>query len=127
MFDLDFFKEVNDKYGHLLGDKALQNIAKVVGENIRKTDVFCRFGGEEFLILCPGVSATEAALIAEKLRNKIEESDSPDYGQLTASFGVMQFEGEETTTQLLSGVDKALYLAKSGGRNRVVLYPRSAR
>ena len=120
MLDLDFFKKVNDNYGHKAGDETLKTIAKIVLENKRETDVFGRWGGEEFLLVCPGTDIKGARALAEKLREAIEMYEFPIIVSLTASFGVAQFEKYESIVKVFDKADKALYEAKESGRNKVV-------
>lgn len=119
LFDIDHFKKVNDTYGHSAGDNVLKRLAKLVETNIRGTDIFARWGGEEFLILAPGLSMFEAVKLAEKLRNKIEEFDFEYPPKITSSFGVASYQKGDSSTLLINRADAALYLAKESGRNQV--------
>lgn len=121
LFDIDFFKKVNDTYGHLVGDVALKEVVNVINANIRKTDLFARYGGEEFVIISPETNSDQAMEIAEKLRKMIEEHDFPKVGRLTCSFGVSELGKEEVGNNLLEHADQAMYRAKKTGRNRVEL------
>lgn len=121
MFDIDHFKRVNDTYGHQTGDDVLKEIAQLVAGNIREMDLFARWGGEEFLLLSPGVTLDQAAVLAEKLRHLIHGHEFPGPGQVTCSFGVAQLQPEEEQRSLVKRVDLALYRAKEAGRNRVVV------
>lgn len=121
--DIDYFKKINDTYGHLAGDAALKHFANILKENLRKSDLVFRIGGEEFLILLPNTTLEEAAKIAESLRAKLELTPLIYDGKtikLTASFGVAQLKDEQTLNQLIEEADKKLYTAKREGRNRVV-------
>ncbi|MDD3343478.1 MAG: transporter substrate-binding domain-containing protein [Sulfurospirillaceae bacterium] len=120
MFDLDFFKKVNDNYGHKAGDETLKMIAAIVMANKRDTDVFGRWGGEEFLLVCRETTANGARALAEKLRVAIETQEFPIIVSLTASFGVAQFEKYESIVKVFDKADHALYEAKASGRNKVV-------
>lgn len=120
MFDLDFFKKVNDNYGHKAGDETLKAIAKIVLETKRDTDVFGRWGGEEFLLVCRETDIVGARALAEKLRAAIEAYEFPIISSLTASFGVAQFEKYESIVKVFDKADRALYEAKNSGRNQVV-------
>jgi len=121
MLDLDFFKRVNDTYGHQVGDDVLQRFTQVISKNIRSSDVFARWGGEEFILLLPNISIANAYNIADTLRKKIEETNFKDVGTVTCSIGISEFiEGDNLTTWLFR-VDEALYKAKENGRNRVEL------
>ncbi|MDY0122104.1 MAG: diguanylate cyclase [Sulfurimonas sp.] len=119
--DIDHFKKLNDSFGHLLGDEILQEFAQKLQENIRNTDFVARWGGEEFLIVCPQVDEAEASIIAEKLRKKIEENSFGGHA-LSASFGVACYEMKQSQDQLLHNADVALYEAKKRGRNQVVRF-----
>jgi len=121
MFDIDFFKHINDSFGHDVGDKVLKAIAKVVSENIRNTDIFSRYGGEEFIIIAPETTKEDAKILAEKLRSLIENLYLEDGIHITCSFGVAALEKHDTKETLLKRVDDALYEAKRTGRNKVVV------
>ena len=119
-FDLDHFKEVNDNYGHLVGDHVLEEITDIVSSANRKADIFARYGGEEFIILAPSTDTDGAFIHAERLRNDIEQHNFRKVGHITSSFGVTAFNPEtDSLESLLERVDKALYMAKEYGRNRV--------
>ena len=122
--DIDLFKRINDNYGHLAGDKVLKIIAKSLQVNLRDTDFIARFGGEEFVALMPETSLQEAKIVAEKLRKQIEGSPfnfKKEPVQITVSFGISEFIGEDTATEVFERADKALYKAKEKGRNQVQL------
>ncbi|MRI82895.1 MAG: hypothetical protein C6I00_00575 [Nitratiruptor sp.] len=119
IFDIDFFKKINDTYGHMVGDKILKEVAEVVRSNIRKSEYFVRWGGEEFIILLPGTSLKGAQMVAEKLRRVIETHQFPEVNRVTCSFGVTQLLQEDTIATFLERADEALYEAKREGRNRV--------
>jgi diguanylate cyclase len=122
--DVDLFKRINDAYGHLAGDKVLKIIANSLQRNLRSTDFIARFGGEEFVVLMPETSTSEAKIIAEKMRIKIEESPfnfKKEPVQMTVSFGISEFAEGETAAEVFSRADKALYEAKDKGRNKVQL------
>ncbi len=120
ILDLDFFKMVNDKFGHTTGDVVLVDLANLLTRRIRKTDRVFRFGGEEFVVLARNTSLTDALVIAEQLRAQIEiELSDPD-GALTASFGCAQLRADETQEEWFVRTDKAVYQAKQQGRNCVV-------
>ncbi|SHH20895.1 diguanylate cyclase [Thermosipho atlanticus] len=123
MCDVDHFKLINDKYGHLMGDEVLKQVANVLKENLRKSDVLGRFGGEEFIILLPNTTSEVAREISERLRRKIEElNEFPQ--KITLSFGVASYPQTmvETPTELIGYADDALYKAKELGRNRVIVF-----
>lgn len=121
MFDIDYFKKINDTYGHLFGDKVLKTLSELVMESIRSNDVLARIGGEEFIILFPNISLTQACEVCERLRKKIEVTaikDNSTAVSVSASFGITAFPGNySNTTELLKSVDDALYDAKKSGRN----------
>lgn len=119
-FDLDHFKNVNDNYGHLVGDQVLEQITSIVASANRNADIFARYGGEEFIILTPETDADGAVVHAERLRRDIENHEFSTVGHITSSFGVTEFRRKtDTVESLLDRVDEALYLAKENGRNRV--------
>ncbi|MBF6057781.1 diguanylate cyclase [Thiomicrorhabdus heinhorstiae] len=121
MLDLDYFKDVNDHFGHEIGDQVIQAIAHILYNNVRKVDIVGRWGGEEFLIICPQTDQEGAQTLAENLRSKIEVFDFPEVGQRTSSFGVAQFQKEEDRVTFFRRADQALYKAKREGRNRVCI------
>ena len=118
--DIDFFKEVNDNYGHLIGDEVLISIAKILRLHCRDVDVVGRWGGEEFLIICRETNIDGAMIVAEKLRALIEDHVFTQVGHKTASFGVTAVMPKETVGEALQRADQALYQAKDSGRNKVV-------
>jgi diguanylate cyclase (GGDEF)-like protein/PAS domain S-box-containing protein len=121
MLDLDQFKTVNDKYGHTNGDIILKTTTNIVGNLIRKVDIFARYGGEEFIILCPETGGDGAAALAEKIRASVETHAHPGVGRVTVSAGVAELSDKDSVATLIENADKALYAAKKGGRNRVEL------
>lgn len=120
MFDIDFFKKINDTYGHDAGDKVLVAIARLVESTIRDIDRFARWGGEEFIILAPNIDIDGAEILAERIRERVENMAVRPVEKVTISFGVTQFEHAESRNNLLKRVDDALYDAKRAGRNRVI-------
>ena len=121
MCDIDFFKSVNDTYGHLVGDTVLKYLVEIIRNNIRSCDLLVRFGGEEFLLILPNARAVEALRIAEKLRVTIEKEiiyTSDKEIDLTMSFGISTPKRSDSEEGLIERADKALYMAKSRGRNR---------
>lgn len=119
-FDLDHFKEVNDNYGHRIGDDVLACVTDIVTKANRSADIFARYGGEEFIILTPQTDLKGALIHAERLRRDIEKFKFNTVGHITSSFGVTEFIVETDSIEtLLERADKALYLAKEYGRNRV--------
>ena len=121
MFDIDYFKKVNDTYGHDIGDMVLKDIVNLVSNSIRNVDIFARWGGEEFLILCPQTDLENTKVLAEKLRREIEEFTFSKVGNITSSFGVTVFRAKDNKKTFIKRVDDALYKAKNEGRNRVVI------
>lgn len=119
MADIDMFKLVNDQHGHLVGDMVLTAVTRILSRGIRKTDVLGRWGGEEFMIICPDTDLAGATVLAEKLREMIAAYDFEVIGKKTCSFGVAQLRKEETIDELLLRSDLAMYRAKERGRNRV--------
>lgn len=119
LVDIDYFKVVNDKYGHLVGDSVLIEFAGLIKASIRNEDVVGRWGGEEFLIILPHTNITQAMQLAEKLRTLIENHTFATVKNKTASFGVATFEQGITIQTLLDTADSALYQSKNSGRNRV--------
>jgi diguanylate cyclase (GGDEF)-like protein/PAS domain S-box-containing protein len=117
MFDLDHFKSINDIYGHLVGDRVLFETAQIVKNRLRCTDVFARWGGEEFIILLPSTPVDGAISLAEELRQKIAENDYGLERRVTASFGVAPYLPGDTIDTLTQRADAMLYAAKNGGRN----------
>jgi len=119
-FDLDRFKEVNDEYGHLVGDEVLKRVAEIVEKANRNADIFARYGGEEFIILAPATDIAGARVHAERLRNDIEHHRFSEISNLTCSFGVAEYKPDaDDVTSLFKRADTALYNAKKLGRNRV--------
>ncbi len=119
MYDLDYFKRVNDTFGHDVGDYVLQVVTGLVKENIRAIDIVARWGGEEFMVLMPHSDIQAAKNAAEKLRLAITGHRFDKVNELTVSFGVAAFEPQDDMNSLLKRVDDALYQAKEQGRNRV--------
>lgn len=121
MFDLDYFKKINDTYGHDIGDSVLINIVQNVATCLRKSDIFGRIGGEEFMVLLPHTEIKIAFEIAERMRDFIAELNIEPVGQVTISIGVVQYHGGESIESLIKRTDVALYKAKESGRNRIEL------
>ncbi len=121
MLDVDHFKQVNDTCGHAVGDQVLRQLAGLMCENTRQTDHAGRWGGEEFLILCPHTDLAGAHRLAENLRHRIEQVIFPVIGHRTCSFGVAEIHPGDQGRELLKRVDDALYRAKNNGRNQVIV------
>ena len=122
LIDLDHFKRINDHRGHHIGDRVLETVGEILREHTRNTDGLGRWGGEEFILVCPGTSLAKAADLAEKLRRKILETNfiPEDPLAISASFGVAASNAHQTFEDAFRQADQALYLAKSRGRNCVV-------
>lgn len=130
MTDIDFFKSVNDTYGHAVGDTVLKVVSKVIRSQLREYDIAGRYGGEEFVILLPYTTLKEAKMVAERLRIAIETKKidiSKIYKEkeninVTISLGISQYHSEKDSNEFIRNADKALYEAKTNGRNKVVVY-----
>ena len=121
-FDIDHFKRINDNYGHSVGDEVLIAISSLISNHIRSTDMFARWGGEEFLLLLPETRIEEAKIVANKLCALVEQHDFDIVKKVTISLGVTSVLASDTVLSILNRVDKALYKAKHSGRNQVVVY-----
>ena len=124
--DIDKFKRVNDRFGHLVGDRLLRLFANILVQNVRGQDKIARFGGEEFALMFPGARLVDAVSVVERIRRILEskqwsiEPSGERVGKVTASFGVAKLRANESGDDLLRRVDQCLYEAKNQGRNRVV-------
>ena len=118
LIDIDFFKDVNDTFGHLTGDIVLRKLGILLKEGCRKEDVAARYGGEEFALVLPATEKTEALEIAERVRCRVEEADWNTYG-VTVSIGVATQIAGDTGNTLQSRADQALYSSKDNGRNQI--------
>ena len=121
MFDIDLFKHVNDNFGHDVGDMVIIKIVQIFIQGIRKGDILSRWGGEEFLIIFPGMIISELQVLAERFREKVENTQYPGPEKVTCSFGITEYKNNETFEAIVKRVDLALYNAKHNGRNRVEL------
>lgn len=119
ILDVDHFKKINDQYGHPIGDQVLVDLSNSIRSSLRASDSLTRWGGEEFVILCPNTTAAIVSKLAERLRKKIATVNFKEVGAITVSFGVAECGPNETWEQWLHRADEALYLAKSGGRDQV--------
>ena len=132
MSDIDYFKKVNDTYGHAVGDCVLKTVAKTIKKELRESDIPSRYGGEEFIFLLPHTNLSEAEIVAQRLKNavenkkiNIEEYNIKDIKEIsvTISIGVSQYNKTDKDPQMLyKKADSALYEAKETGRNKVVIY-----
>ncbi|NWF76560.1 MAG: diguanylate cyclase [Nitrospirae bacterium] len=119
MFDIDHFKNVNDTFGHSIGDYILKNLTQVVKEQLRENDFLVRWGGEEFIIITPQTEMEKAGILAERIKKAVENYKFDIVGKLTISLGVTQFKMQDTEDTFITRTDDALYLSKRKGRNRV--------
>lgn len=123
LLDIDDFKKINDTFGHLVGDSVLIELVKLINSNIRKTDCFGRWGGEEFIIIVPFVkTAQDTQYFLEKLRELIANHVFTDIGHCTCSIGVAHSIATDNMVSIVRNADEALYFAKTNGKNRVVIY-----
>ena len=125
MADIDFFKRINDNYGHAVGDQVLKNFTETLRGQLRQGDWLGRIGGEEFVIVLANASLETAKNLAERLRIAVSEQAcciEDNRITVTASFGLAMFDGQESLDQLLERADEALYRAKRSGRNRVEVF-----
>ncbi|HBH66243.1 MAG TPA: diguanylate cyclase, partial [Erwinia persicina] len=123
--DIDYFKRVNDTFGHDAGDAVIQTVARQLEQGARQTDVICRNGGEEFLMILPGADREVAIVIADRVRKRIEQLSLDRVGHITISAGVAFWLPaiDGTMEETFKQADDALYQAKNGGRNQVVVAP----
>jgi diguanylate cyclase (GGDEF)-like protein len=132
MFDIDFFKRINDTFGHITGDRVIKMVAVVTKEKIRASDKPARYGGEEFIVLLPETSAENGAVVAERIRRQIETTAiqaKEGKVSITASFGVSdhlmnpdEMPQEKVSSEFIANADRALYISKNAGKNRVTVY-----
>ncbi len=125
ILDIDFFKNINDTYGHPVGDNVLRHVAQTVKNCVRTTDIVCRYGGEEFAVILPGTDIVSAIAVAERIRRTVESSAisvGKDQIKVTISLGVTSFDGtsNESVNSLVSKADQCLLEAKKNGKNIVV-------
>ena len=120
MMDIDYFKNVNDTYGHDIGDYVLKELSNIIADEIRELDHFSRWGGEEFMLILPHIQKEQAITVAEKLCLVVSEHPFETISGLTISMGLSAFKQNDTKESILKRIDEALYKAKNGGRNRAV-------
>ncbi|MGX5914667.1 diguanylate cyclase [Aliidiomarina sp. Khilg15.8] len=125
LMDLDNFKAVNDKHGHNVGDEILIAVCEAVNQQIRQSDVFSRWGGEEFLLIAPETEIDDAKKLAERIRAAVADVEHPSVEQITISVGVAEYANEPTWDAVVERADRAMYKAKKHGRNRVETVPSS--
>lgn len=119
LFDIDYFKRINDEYGHQAGDRLLQRVASLALENVRESDVLGRWGGEEFMVICTDTDSRGASILAEQLHQTIGEHQFPYAASISCSFGVAEWCPGESAAGVFRRCDQALYKAKAIGRNRI--------
>ncbi|WP_051172987.1 diguanylate cyclase [Thermodesulfobacterium hveragerdense] len=123
LIDIDDFKKVNDTYGHAEGDRVLKEITEIIKQRIRNQDILGRWGGKEFILVCPETPLEKAQILADHLRNLIEKHNFGEKKlKITASFGVTSWKDEDTLDSFLNRLDKALYQGKIKGKNRIVIF-----
>lgn len=125
LMDVDYFKQINDNYGHLAGDTVLIQLACILKENVRQTDAFGRWGGDEFLIILPETNLAQAALVSKKIRKVISLQFFSIAKQVTCSFGVTQYIKDDNRDDILARSDRALYQAKNSSRDAVAISERN--
>ena len=119
LIDIDHFKQINDRYGHLEGDRIIVGVADVIQSTLRSVDLGVRWGGEEFVVLVPNTHLDQAVILANKLRNALKAQSLDKMGVITASFGVTEYHPGDTEEAMMKRADKALYNAKESGRDQV--------
>jgi diguanylate cyclase (GGDEF)-like protein len=117
MIDLDHFKQINDTYGHNIGDFVLKHFACLVSSSVREADMFARWGGEEFVLLLRNAGCDEAYRVSEKIRARIEAQDFDGAGRVTCSIGITEVAEDDTIQSAIERADSAMYAAKDAGRN----------
>lgn len=126
MLDIDYFKKINDNYGHLCGDEALKYISEIIRRNVRNSDAYVRYGGEEFAIILPNTNLDEGQSLAERIRKAVEQSDftyNNEHISLSISMGLSLYNRDSDSVEgFIRKADKALYRAKENGRNQVMTF-----
>ena len=120
LMDLDYFKQINDEFGHSVGDDVLVQVAELLYQISRDIDIVGRWGGEEFMLICTNTTLEDAVALAERLRGLVASCAFPIVGHKTASMGVSSYRAGDDIRSLLVRADKALYRAKDAGRNQVL-------
>ncbi|MDH4943836.1 sensor domain-containing diguanylate cyclase [Sulfurimonas sp. C5] len=120
MFDIDFFKDVNDRYGHIVGDHILIELSSLIAKSLRVHDSIARWGGEEFTLLLPNTSLNVSISVIEKLRKLIKHTNFDQNISITCSFGLIEYDREESVEEFFKRADDALYKAKHSGRNTLI-------
>ncbi len=121
ILDIDFFKKVNDNYGHIVGDKTLIKFASTIQKHIRSVDTFARWGGEEFVLILVGTNEKNAFKVVNNLRKTIEETEFAEVNNITCSIGITQLKECDKIDEIIKRADEALYIAKETGRNKVCI------
>ena len=119
--DIDFFKKVNDTYGHIAGDNILADFASLIIDNIRSTDMAFRYGGEEFVILLPNTTSEDAKKLAKKLRTIVKKHTFENPKSITCSYGITQYKPKESIEVFFKKADDALYFVKNNGRDNIAV------
>lgn len=128
MIDIDSFKKINDSYGHDNGDIVLKQLAKIIRRNIRKTDICCRFGGDEFVVILPDAKDKQAEIIGERIIENLKyypfliEGYNNEYKSITVSVGIAEYDDNEDAEKFSKRADQALYISKSKGEGKITLY-----
>jgi two-component system, cell cycle response regulator len=122
LIDIDFFKQVNERFGHQAGDKVLHTISTIVQQRIRESDIFARWGGEEFILLTTGTDGNGAQELAESIRSIIEDFKFNTIDKITCSFGIAEFSKGKAKNELIYEANQALAESKDKGRNCVTIY-----
>jgi diguanylate cyclase (GGDEF)-like protein len=120
MIDVDFFKKINDNYGHLIGDVILIELVKNIKTSLRKYDIFARYGGEEFSLILPYSKGDNAVKVCDRIRKGLPKNKKLKKYNITISIGVTSYQPKDTAKKMIHRADKALYRAKKEGRNRVI-------
>jgi two-component system, cell cycle response regulator len=120
MLDIDDLKAINDLHGHIAGDRVLKEFAGMVQKELRSSDIFARWGGDEFIMLLPYAGLEQAVSMAERIRDRVLSYNFNQIGQVSCSFGIAMFEKGDDHNKIIQRVDSRLYKAKREGKNRIV-------